>query len=288
MTVVLLCLGAAKAGTTWLHAQLSRHPACQFRAIKELHYFSALEQGTLGRELAKHKARQSDLLEGLASRGQSPDAEQARRIDDRAAWIDVLDKDARDETAYLAYLQADAKPGQVVADMTPAYALLSEIRLAAMARMAPDVRALFVMRDPIDRLWSHVRMIAARRALDGKVAPERCDRILRRTISGEESQIAKRSDYEGALKKITAAFAPGRRLFDVFEDMVRGPGLDRICAFLGIAPFAGDRTPLHEGAALPMTKAQYAAAFQWLQPQYAAAEAALGHRPESWAKGEMR
>ena len=34
-----LCIGAQKAGTTWLHAQLRSHPKVWLPPIKELHYF---------------------------------------------------------------------------------------------------------------------------------------------------------------------------------------------------------------------------------------------------------
>ena len=56
-----LCIGAAKAGTDWLFEQLSAHPDCHFRSIKELHYFDALEQGKLERELEKHRVQQEAL-----------------------------------------------------------------------------------------------------------------------------------------------------------------------------------------------------------------------------------
>ena len=36
----MICVGATKAGTTWLHDQLSAHPECYLRTIKEYHYFS--------------------------------------------------------------------------------------------------------------------------------------------------------------------------------------------------------------------------------------------------------
>ena len=62
MTIVFLCVGAAKAGTTWLHTQLKAHPDCHFRAIKELHYFDALEGKRLGQERERHLAEQERVL----------------------------------------------------------------------------------------------------------------------------------------------------------------------------------------------------------------------------------
>ena len=59
MSVVFLCVGAAKAGTSWLHTQLQAHPECHFRSIKELHYFDALDGKGLALEREKHLAEQA-------------------------------------------------------------------------------------------------------------------------------------------------------------------------------------------------------------------------------------
>ncbi len=287
MSVVFFCVGAAKAGTSWLHKQLSQHPECHFRAIKELHYFNALEQGALKRELDKHRGWQESLLANLAQSGNAPNDDQARRLADRGAWLDVLELGAEDEAAYLAYLQGGAEGARVVGDMTPAYALLPVERLQRMAAIAPDVRFLYLMRDPLDRLWSHVRMMAGRRDPAGEVTPEGCQKILNRTLDGSETEIVKRSDYATALQKLGAAINPKRVLIEVFEEVVAGDGLKRICDFLGIARVAPELAAVHEGQALAMAPAQQRLAMNWLAPQYAAAEAALGRRPDAWGQGGL-
>lgn len=287
MSVVFLCVGAAKAGTSWLHQQLAGHPECHFRAIKELHYFNALENGRLKQELKKHGAQQSEMLERLALTGHAPSAEQAARLADRGAWMDVLERAGADVDAYLAYLRDGAGTRSVVGEMTPAYALLPEERLAEMARMAPDVRFLYLLRDPVERLWSHVRMMAGRRDEEGRVEAEACAHILKRTLKGREDQIAMRSDYAGALKRLGAAVPKAKLLVDVFEDMIGANGLDRICDFLGIARIKGNPAPIYEGTAIEMTTAQRRDARAWLEPQYDAAQAALGRTPQQWAQGAV-
>ncbi len=285
MSVVFLCVGAAKAGTSWLHRQLAHHPECHFRALKELHYFNALDRGFLEREYEKHKDWQDELRARVELSDTGPTDQQAQRLADRGAWLDVLARGREDREAYLAYLHDGAGEAKVVGEMTPAYALLSIDRLAGMARMAPDVRFLYLLRDPVERLWSHVRMIAGRRHPQGEVTGERCAAILNRTIGGAETQIVTRSDYGGAIDRLKAAIAPAKLLIDVFEDVVAGDGLNRICDFLGIRRVDPDPEPVYEGHALAMTSAQRSLATHWLAPQYAAAEAALGRRPATWAQG---
>jgi hypothetical protein len=284
VSVVFLCVGAAKAGTSWLFDQLAGHPECHFRAIKELHYFDAIEAGRLDRQLEHHRRLQSGMMGRLARSGERPTDAQAARLADRADWLDVLERGEEDREAYLRYLNAGAGQAAVVGEMTPAYALLPEARLAQMASMAPDVRMLFLLRDPVERLWSHVRMIAARRDSDGIVTARRCANILNRVLSGDEAQIVIRSDYAGALRRLMAAVPGGRLLIEVFEDMVAGPGLARICAFLGIAPIAASPVAVHVGQQLDMTVEQRQAATAWLQPQYDAAAEALGYAPAAWIR----
>lgn len=285
MSIVFLCVGAAKAGTSWLHAQLSRHPECHFRAVKELHYFNALENGRLEQELSKHRRWQVGLLERLARNDQAPTDAEAQKLADRGAWIDVLETGYEDMDAYLAYLEGGRDEKAVVGELTPAYALLPEARLSAMAKMAPDVRFLYLMRDPVERLWSHIRMMAARRALDGQATEDRCAHLLNRTLQGDESQIAQRSDYAGALARLGRAVPGGKLIVEVFEEMVSGEGFRRICDFLGIAATRPDPAPVHAGQAIPMTDGQRRRAADWLAPQYDAARTALGRIPEGWGHG---
>lgn len=284
MSVLFFCVGAAKAGTSWLYSQLAVHPECHFRAIKELHYFDAIDGDKLDRELEKHQGHHARILKNVAAKGGQPSSFQENVLKDRAAWMDVLERRREDTEAYLQYLRADAGNAQVFGDITPAYALLSKERLSAMSKLAPDVRFLFLLRDPVERLWSHVRMIAARRDDSGKATPERCARILNRTFKGKEEQIAKRSDYAGALERLAAAVPGAAFLIEVFEEMVAGEGLARICTFLGISAAEPSLVPVHAGQSLAMTPEQRLAAAHWLAPQYEASARALGRMPEAWMR----
>ena len=127
-------------------------------------------------------------------------------------------------------------------------------------------------------------MIASRRDADGLVSERRCGNILARTIRGEESQIAMRSDYASAIARLTAAIPVGRLLIEVVEEMVSGEGRARICDFLGLSRIASDPVPVHAGQPLAMTGEQRAAAAEWLAPQYDAAERALGRMPGGWRR----
>ena len=285
---VLFCVGAAKAGTSWFHGYLESHAQCHLRSIKELHYFDALDRGNLnGQREAQEKLRDGFRTQLAAGRG-NPDR-MRRQIDDRSDWLRVLDRGDEDIPAYLAYLTADAGSARLVGDVTPAYALLDEARLRQMAAIAPDVRFIYLLRDPVERLWSHVRMISGRRSPDGTVVRRRTDRILARALAGEEGQIAQRGDYRAAMTKLRAAVDPDRLHFAFYEEMFEGQGLRRMLEFLGLRwhPPATSRK-VHEGQALEMLRDQRRGARDWLAPQYDHVASVMGRLPDSWQSAKVR
>jgi hypothetical protein len=279
---ILLGVGATKSGTSWLYRYLADHPECHFRTIKELHYFDALERGTIERQI-EERMRECDAIRARIASGKAGAAAEGR-LTDREDWLSVLRAPGKAETGYLGYLDRGARGCAVVGEVTPSYALLSEDRLRAMAGLgARDVRMVYLLRDPVERLWSHVRMIAGRRSPDGAVTRARCNRILARTLAGEESEISVRGDYRAALAKLGRAVDPARLLVLVFEDLVSGEAVARLCGFLGIAHRRPDLAPVHPGQPMRMTADQRRAARAWLAGQYDFVPEALGYRPASWA-----
>ena len=278
---LLFCVGAAKAGTSWLHRVLSDHPGCALRSIKELHFFDALDRGEVDRQGAALAARRAGYRADMEGAGPHRLAVRARQVKDCEDLAAVLR--SGDERAYLRYLAAGAE-GRVTADLTPAYALLSEDRLGRMARMAPDVRVLYLVRDPVERLWSHVRMIAKARAEKDGNHEGRADHVLSRVFRGKESEIAARGDYAAAIRKLARAVDPRRLMVAVTEEMLTAPGLARIMAFLGLAvPEADFSRRIHEGSAGTLAPGARAEARAWLAAQYDFVADWLGRRPAGWA-----
>lgn len=53
---------------------------------------------------------------------------------------------------------ADAQAGQSVGEITPAYAILDDNGIASIRDYNPNLRIFYCLRNPIDRLWAHIRM----------------------------------------------------------------------------------------------------------------------------------
>ena len=188
-----------------------------------------------------------------------------------------------DAAAYLGYLERGRDGQALVADLTPAYGLLSEARLGRMAALSEGSRFLLVLRDPVARLWSHVRMMAARHAPRERDIAARASRIFWRFGRGRFPAIWARSDYRGMLQRAGRALEPERLLVMFFEEMFSRQGIARLCAFLGIAPRPAPLAePVHAGPPAEMDAEQRRHAARWLAPQYDHVLQVLGRVPPAW------
>lgn len=282
----MFCVGAAKAGTTWLHEYLSSHPDCGFRTLKELHYFDAIETGRWGGqvkrfdgEIRRLKARQDSLRGWRARRN-------AQRVADYAEWLDIVKGRRRDDARYLAFLRA--RGGRLVGDITPSYALLSAETLADMAALTPDVRFVYLLRDPVARLWSHVRMNAER---EGGPLPveERAQALLERVLadpgSDEAQLVLARSDYAGALLRLSSVVAPSKLFVCFMEDLIAPEGVNALCDFLGIQRHPGEyERRVHENKPVAMDPRCRGAAAALLQDQYEFVARIFPALPAAWQR----
>ena len=57
----------------------------------------------------------------------------------------------------------DALKGRARGEITPSYAILPPVRIAAIRRRLPDLKLLYIVRNPLERAWSQARMELARR-----------------------------------------------------------------------------------------------------------------------------
>lgn len=280
----LFCVGATKAGTSWLYRYLARHPECHLRSIKELHYFDMLESGNFDRHRQREAARLADLRAEAAA-GKPMPALRARMLRDTEAWCSVIERDGEDLDAYRAYLTEGRGERPVVGDITPAYALLPVARLSAMARMASDVRFVYLMRDPVARLWSQARMVAQRKARSVAEFPARAAQVMGEMVDAIAKGRSDREDYIGAVARLRAAVDPARLFLQLQDEMMSVSGLARLCAFLGIAAAPADFAKrVHEGAPLELDEGLRQRAQVALRPQYDFVASLFPALPEAWRK----
>lgn len=115
--------------------------------------------------------------------------------------------------------------------------LVNDAGFARMAGFTEDSRAIILLRDPIERLWSHVKFHAEITG-DLDKLPEWSIEELHNFIA--HFKLHESSFYSGAIKSLFAHFPPERRLVINFEDLKTRPeGLfEDVLAFLDLPPMA--------------------------------------------------
>lgn len=205
----LLYLGPQRTGSTWLHANLSRHPEVHLHRDKETFYFS-----TLGCPQAP-RYRFDYLEDYLASFREGP--------------LDLLLKN------YHALRRCGSfyRP-RVRGDFTASYGVLEEDVIAQIVRFRPDLRGIILVRDPVERAWSHAKKDLVRgrdRAAD--------DAALLDFIRSSDQ--LRRADYRGIIDRWRRHLAPGCLFVAPYARIADDPAslLDDISHFLGIRRLGG-------------------------------------------------
>lgn len=277
-------VGATKAGTSWLHRYLCDHPQCDLPAIKELHYFDRVSPPALDKEMTRLATVRAGLVADAVTANRKKAANLDARIDEVEAWIDVMKRGAIESDAYVAFLNRNAGPGtRLVGDITPAYGLLDEDILAQMANMAPDTRFVMLLRDPLDRLWSNLRMMAGWRLKDGQEIGEKANFLFDRMLRGKENPVLERSDYTGMLSRLQNVVPADRLHIEFYEDLFTQKAVDGICTFLGLEPRAGefDRR-VHASPPVDLQQERAKKAADVLLPHYDYVLGLMGDLPARW------
>lgn len=144
------CIGCQRAGTTTLYNVLEHHPDVWLPPIKELHYFDFPEYSFEKRlkTLARRKQRFLTRTPDATTREKEPASRSFFEAYDRIIKSGVFDLDG-----YRSLFAG--KEGFVSGDVTPAFSVLPNARITVLAESFPDIKAVLLVRNPIDRLWSH-------------------------------------------------------------------------------------------------------------------------------------
>ena len=210
----------------------------------------------------------------------------SRRIDDTKALIMALLADRSDDSADLEYLQAGRMDETVLLDVTPAYALLEPAEIARISALPIRVKLQYLMRDPLERLWSHVRMLAKRSLKEGQDFLVNCQDILQRVLhTQEEARIVTQGDYKSNIARFAAVFDRWQFQVGFSENLQDGPKFDSMCVYWGInATSARQIKPAHVGVAAPFPEVLRRDTLQFLKAQYDFVADNFADLPENWRK----
>jgi len=243
-----LCIGAQKAGTTWLHRNLGLHPDVWLPPVKEIQYFD--RASGLPLILQACHPRESGMRDwvwrGLRRR-LTPNAGHAaptygRNVEIPARMGEEQMQDGWQAAWYLRlmllprgdkwYTSLFAPAGnRLTGDVTPYYANLPPERIACIHTLLPEARIIYLLRDPIDRLWSQAGMEQVRRNPAKTELPER---IVLALLDKDLS--AGLSDYAGNLERWSSCYPVDQILVGFYDQLAEDPVglLQDVHRFLGL------------------------------------------------------
>lgn len=139
----------------------------------------------------------------------------------------------RSDEDYLSFFSVRTTPEhRAFGEFTPSYALLDAADFRHIASVHQPVRFLFIMRNPVDRLWSHLKLHHKR---NGKALPDRVEPAVL-----ERLHAMGRDDYGRTLDALRAAVPESSVFACFYEDVFhpeRGPTTVRaLWECLGVTP----------------------------------------------------
>ena len=275
-----VCIGAQKSGTTWLARILSSHPELFMSPVKELHYFDHV--GGITRHLSERKLRSRNrkFLQRLLTQWS-----QFHELKRQRSWYRTYLRGPIDDAWYASLFTArDGK--RFAGEATPEYAIIGEEGYRHLARLAPEARLLFIMRNPVTRAWSqalhHCRTLG-RDAM--RLSTAELIEVMEHAPNFEAL-----CDYGATLETVGRTF-PAEQLMTLFyEDMHkdREAALRTVCGFIGIGfepqsmPELAKRFNRSQDVALPAGMRAHLR--ERLAPQARQVEALVGRIPAAWTQ----
>jgi hypothetical protein len=235
-------IGAVKSGTTWLHHTLARHPDVWVPPIKELRYFDQPEYNLIERLRGGQSGRydysywQAQLKNFL----RSPPLRHPKSV----FWHLWYFFGPRSPWWYASLFPDRPCTGEI----SPLYAPVPREKIERAHRHFPHLDVVYLLRDPIDRIWSHIRMrCLGLPEVDGdpdRLTPD----VVFRTVAErdlDDRWLFRHSRYADNLERWLSVFPREQVFVGYFDDVRERPRslLERLSRFLDLSHPASPPAP---------------------------------------------
>ena len=206
-----LCVGAHKSGTTWLYQQLDSHPDFWMPPVKELHYFDQLSRVQRTSSSRRRDERDLRFLENIR----------------------ILSAEQHMDLERYAQL-FEPKASLLSGDISPNYSTLGNEVIRRVVGYFPNLKVIFLARDPVERVWSHLSMEVRYRQIEPFDATD-IDQVNRNLL---RRGMLLRSYPSAIVARWKRNVHPDRFRVYFFDDLKRNPTELRfsILRFLGADP----------------------------------------------------
>jgi len=274
---LLLSIGAMKSATSWLYMMLRDHPQIEATPVKEVHYFGYHNTGYRMLDFA-------DRLNTFKQEVIHLRADQPMMVRASLEWFNRFVADPVDD-AWFAGLYSDPMGPAWCAEFSNLNALLPQAGWDHVRRTAHRTRIIYILRNPLERLWSHTRFhltyTGARHKLD-----EWGEQDFKTFLA--QPEIRDHCHYARTLAALEQNFPSDDYHVILHDDIETAPHrvLAGLEAFLGIAPRAYQTADLmrrhNPSASHPMPPTFIAAAHRLVEAELAALELHDFDIPPQW------
>ncbi len=230
-------IGAQKAGTTWMGNYFSKHPQISFSPVNELHYFNNVSGEKLHANFEKQCRRRLVKIFQKIKLGNKI----SRKLLEEIRCLTLRLEMKYDKNKYLKYFDLLKQPEHVISgEITPSYSMLNVSGFKAIKDILPEVKILFILRDPVDRYWSHLRFEETRRGIHKFSAEKKVLECL------QLEQTTSRTDYKRTLSQLYQVI-PAENVCVVFyenimDSMTHESELTKVTDVLGVDYIPGKIT----------------------------------------------
>lgn len=273
----LIGVGAMRCATSWVYSYLGELREVAVSPLKELHFFSKkFAVNALGdmdavalKRLRHHMEQAGDAVENL------------RRRPTFQASVDRVEM-IYDDDAYFGHFARLCGPfTRTFCDITPAYAVIGQAGFAYLKDFCASqdiaLKLLFVMRDPVDRLWSQLCHMQ-------QLNPS-SDVVAKWSEAIQAPRVLARADYRGTVCDLDDVFPAEDVLYLFFEELFTEGSLRRLSRFAEVGFHPGDTTDAKNRAAekADLPEEAHAAFKRLLAPQYEFCRQRFGDAiPATW------
>lgn len=219
-------IGAQKAGTTWLSQALGQHPQIWAPPIKEVQFFGALYETEIASWRDWHFRRgRENVLRRYESRDEKVPGKLRKYLNNV-----MVDPGLTEE--WYEQVFAPAPQGTRPMDITPEYSTLPDEGVDHIARCLPKAKFIYIIRHPVDRAISQLKMFLSRR----KIKPASLDEWIE---YADLPELMQRGDYKSYVPRWNARFDKTRILYLPFGMIATAPEavMYQVETFLGLDPY---------------------------------------------------
>ena len=181
-----MCIGAPRAATTWLHQALREHPGVFLPKRKEIHFYD--------------------------------EPPPAGYLNGDMRWADAHFFDVERPGHLRWYWRQFRHAGdRLTGDITPLYSTLSAERIAVIRGHQPDLRIIYILRNPVERAWSGLR-----KSVWYQKGPTYLDQQDEQWVLEQlmHPSVLARGDYQTAIDRWESVF-PATQILYLFHDDIR-------------------------------------------------------------------